>query len=659
MRHITASSVALSALLLVSPQGQAAAQASSSPIRKVAELDTTDVWGIAEPASGRFVVFGSTRGIKVLDRRTRAVTPIIDSAVAVTPTWFGGSVSLSASGQRLIFFGADETRSESYVWSVDLDTMTGRPVSAPHRVSLMPASEASISDDGQSIAVVTGTDPRPGIPGMHKLLIIPSAGGDERMLDSAGRILAPRWTPDGKSIYYIRGRGNGPALARISVSGGHPDSLAPAAGLIGVSPDGRRVAYYPQGIGDPVAVIVADIQGRRIGRSKMLDNDLFRIWSRSQPATLLGSRDFEPKTLEMVSLDNGKVSAFPVNDPFVVFPQFSPNGRLVAAPSTVDDRWQIVLIDAAAKQRRVLRTDAEPEQGSIQWSPDGSRIAFLALDTSLTRHDLYTVDVATGRATRLADIGPARWSNRGLFRWRSDGRSIDYVTGTVAHAGGAPTLERVTLSGEHTVVRTLPTVPQGVGTDGGYRLLNDSLIAIGRNYSKVPTDSQYLAIIDTRTGATRAFVNQFAFWNMRSSANVLSPDGKWVAFGSGGEKDGKMHPQWTITSEDGKTVRSLGDPMPCNAWPEQWLPDSRAFLAGGVACGGRYHIEHYLVPIDGSPVRHLTVPDGYGGTLTPDGRGVLVSAFGRRSMSLIALDVNKAIAGGAVQAGSARKSGKN
>jgi len=215
------------------------------------------------------------------------------------------------------------------------------------------------------------------------------------------------------------------------------------------------------------------------------------------------------------------------------------------------------------------------------------------------------------------------------------------------------------LSGEHTVVRKLPTVPQGVGTDGGYRLLNDSLIAIGRNYSKVPTDSQYLAIIDTRTGATRAFVNQFAFWNMRSSANVLSPDGKWVAFGSGGEKDGKMHPQWTITSEDGKTVRSLGDPMPCNAWPEQWLPDSRAFLAGGVACGGRYHIEHYLVPIDGSPVRHLTVPDGYGGTLTPDGRGVLVSAFGRRSMSLIALDVNKAIAGGAVQAGSARKSGKN
>jgi len=659
MRPFTVSSLALTALLLAPSASRVAAQNASSPIRKVAELDSTDIWGIAEPTSGRFVVFGGMRGIKVLDRRTRMVTPIIDSTIAVTPSWFGGSVSLSASGQRLIFFGADETRRKPFVWSVDLDTMTGKPVTAPHRVSLMPASEASISDDGRSIAVVTGTDPQPGTPGMHKLLIIPSAGGDERVLDSAPRIQSPRWTPDGKSIYYVRGRGNGPALARVSASGGRVDSLAPAAGLVGVSPDGRRVAYYPQGVGDPVAVIVADIQGRRIGRSKMLDNDLFRLWSRSQPGTLLGSRDFEPKTLETVSLDNGKFSPFPVNDPFVVFPQFSPNGRFVAAPSTVDDRWQIVVIDAAAKQRRVVRTDAEPEQGSIQWSPDGSHMAFLALDTSLTRHDLYAVDVATARTTRLADIGPARWSNRGLFRWRSDGRSIDYVTGTVAHAGGVPTLERVTLSGEHTVVRKLPVVPQGIGTDGGYRLLNDSLIAIGRDYSKVPTDSQYLAIIDTRTGATRTFVNRFAYWNMRSNASVLSPDGKWVAFGSGGEKDGKTHPQWTITSLDGKTVRSLGEPMPCDAWPEQWLPDSRALLAAGVACE-HYHIEHYIVPIDGSPARHLTVPDDYGITLTHDGKALLVSAFGPKSMSLIALDVDKAIAGSATQAGKpARKSGKN
>jgi Tol biopolymer transport system component len=318
-----------------------------------------------------------------------------------------------------------------------------------------------------------------------------------------------------------------------------------------------------------------------------------------------------------------------------------------------------VVIDAAAKLRRVLRTDAEPTQGGIQWSPDGSHIAFLALDTSMTRHDLYAVDVATGRAMRVADMGPARLSDRGLFRWRSDSRSIDYVTGTSAHGSGVPALERVTLSGEHSVIRKLPSVPQGVSTDGGYRLLNDSLIAIGRDYSKIPTDSQYLAVIDSRTGATRAFINRFAYWNMRYSASVLSPDGRWLAFGSGGQKEGQTHPQWALTSLDGKAVRLLGAPMMCDAWPEQWLPDSRAFLAAGVESCDQYQIEHYIVPIDGSPVRHLTVPGDYGITVTPDGRGLLISAFGARTVSMIALDVNKAITGGAVQAGNSRKPRQN
>jgi len=651
MRHVAIRTAALVSLLVTCPSLRLAAQKTSSPISKLADLDTTDIWGIAEPRSGRFVVFGGSSGIKVLDRRTRTVTRILDSTAATMTSWFGGSLSLSASGQRLVFFGRDDSKHKTYVWSVDLDTMSGKPVSAPHRVSLMPADEASISDDGRSIALVTNENRPQGATPLRRLLIIPSNGGDERVLDSAGRIGSPRWTPDGKTIFYIRGRGNGPALTRISASGGQPDSLAPSISVVGVSPDGQRVAYYPPTNLDPVAVDIADLQGRRLGRAKVPDNVLFRTWSRSQPATLLGERDFEPKTIETIALDNGKISPYTVNESDAMFPRFSPNGRQLAVASNVDDRAQIVLLNGADRQRRVVRTDVEPDHASLQWSPDGSHIAFLALDSSLKRHDLYVVDVATSRSTRLADFGPARPSDAVLFRWRSDARSIDYITGTTAHAGGAPTLERVTLSGEHTVIRKLPAVPQGMGTDGGFRLLNDSLIAVGRDYSKVPTDSQYLEVIDSRTGATRAFVNRFAYWQMRNTANMLSPDGKWLAFGSGGQKDGQTHPQWTITSLDGKAVRALGEPMLCDAWPVQWLPDSRAFIAAAVPACDHYHIEYYVVPIDGGAARHLNVPNDYGITVTPDGRGLLISAFGSRSMSLVSLDLSKAIGAAVIQAG--------
>ncbi|HEY6826823.1 MAG TPA: hypothetical protein VI259_08190, partial [Gemmatimonadaceae bacterium] len=227
MRFVITRTLGLASIILASTSLRLAGQKATSSISKIADLDTTDIWGISEPKNGRFVAFVSTNGIKVLDRRTGAITRIVDSGAVVTPSWGGGSLSLSASGRRLVFFGPDDSRRKPYVWSVDLDTLTGKPVSAPHRVSVMPAVEATVSDDGRSIAIVTEERPSNG-PAMRKLLVIPSGGGDERMLDSAGRIQSPRWTPDGKTIFYIRGRGNGPALTRVSALGGRADSLAPA-----------------------------------------------------------------------------------------------------------------------------------------------------------------------------------------------------------------------------------------------------------------------------------------------------------------------------------------------------------------------------------------------------------------------------------------------
>ena len=97
MRHVAIRTAALVSLLVTCPSLRLAAQKTSSPISKLADLDTTDIWGIAEPRSGRFVVFGGSSGIKVLDRRTRTVTRILDSTAATMTSWFGGSLSLSAT----------------------------------------------------------------------------------------------------------------------------------------------------------------------------------------------------------------------------------------------------------------------------------------------------------------------------------------------------------------------------------------------------------------------------------------------------------------------------------------------------------------------------------------------------------------------------------
>ena len=292
MRLIDRSAVAL-ALPLVLAGSLLAAQTSASPVRTVAAVDSAETFGFAEPSSGRFVIYASADGIRVLNRRTGKLTTTIDRTTAVLAAVVlrGIRSPISASGRRLVFLAAGETKGSHYVWSVDLDTVSGNPVAPAHRVSIMPAEALSISDDGRWIALVTSEAPPPGTPRIRKLLVMPSDGGDERMLDSAGRIQTPHWTPDGKAIYYIRGRGKGPALMRVAAAGGKPDSLAPAMAVVGVSADGRRVAYYPQSGGERYPLRIADLQGREIGTVVVAATDFFMAWSRRDPALLFGRRE--------------------------------------------------------------------------------------------------------------------------------------------------------------------------------------------------------------------------------------------------------------------------------------------------------------------------------------------------------------------------------
>ena len=445
--------------------------------------------------------------------------------------------------------------------------------------------------------------------------------------------------------------------------------MAPAISVIGVSADGQRVAYYPYNGDNGMVVRIADPQGREI--RTLIVNGFPMAWSRREPGALLSTRGSWSKTFKTVSLDDGKVSSYPLNDSLADGGvRFSPDGRRLLTTALVDDRMQLAVYELASKQRRVLPTAAQPlnwapDGPSMQWSPDGSHVAFLALDSSFMRHDIYVVDVATSRSVRLADLGPARWSNGTLFRWRSDGQAIDYIT--VGFGDAAPSLERVTLAGKHSVISKLPAGRQGNGPDGGYRLLNDSLIAIGRN-PRGDADSGYVAIVDARTGVTRTVINRSAHWQLSANSSVLSPDGKWIAFGTRGGKDEQTFSQWAIASLDGKTVRMLGEPTvtPCRksnfygaAWPHEWLPDSRSLIAIGASCDS--HTQVYVVPIDGTAARRIPIPSDWDPdvTLMPNGRSLLAATIKGGSMSIVALDLTKALGPGTPQtAEPTRKSGK-
>ena len=110
-------------------------------------------------------------------------------------------------------------------------------------------------------------------------------------------------------------------------------------------------------------------------------------------------------------------------------PQLSPDGKSVAivasTPIWKTDKHdtRIDVVDAASGAKRALTRDRE-DVSSPRWSPDGTRLAFLAKDDKTKQSQIYVMPMAGGDAQRITD------TKEGVdeFTWSPDGTRIAYIT---------------------------------------------------------------------------------------------------------------------------------------------------------------------------------------------------------------------------------------
>ncbi|TAN08017.1 MAG: S9 family peptidase [Rhodanobacteraceae bacterium] len=109
-------------------------------------------------------------------------------------------------------------------------------------------------------------------------------------------------------------------------------------------------------------------------------------------------------------------------------PQLSPDGRSVAVVVTTpvwktDKRdTQIDLIDVATGARRALTRNREG-LGLPRWSPDGTRLAFLAEDPKTKKSQIYVLPMDGGDAVRVTD------DKQGVdtYAWSPDGTQLAFI----------------------------------------------------------------------------------------------------------------------------------------------------------------------------------------------------------------------------------------
>ncbi|MGP0056565.1 MAG: prolyl oligopeptidase family serine peptidase [Steroidobacteraceae bacterium] len=262
-----------------------------------------------------------------------------------------------------------------------------RPLDASDFDRLLAVDTPACSRDGRWIAYTVEGSDLDSDERKSSIWMVNFEGTDDvRLTGTADSASNPKFSPDGRYVSFLSTRGP-EARAQIYLldrRGGEAQALTSVSGDIGGydwSPDGSRLVIS-MSPGDPAP-------------------------------------------------DDGAVAAHGAKVPKPIVIDRLHFKEDVTGYLTAADHARLYLLDIATKKLEPLTTDAQLDDTSPAWSPDGNTVAFFGArdadaDQSGTRR-LYVVDARPGSAPReLADFYAP---NKAALLWSADGRHLVFTSG--------------------------------------------------------------------------------------------------------------------------------------------------------------------------------------------------------------------------------------
>ena len=298
-----------------------------------------------------------------------------------------------------------------------------------------------------------------------------------------------QWAPDGRSIGYVKGAGEGNELFLFNVADGTSRRLTSLSARVrsySFSPDSRTIAFANDRYGseDIWVVSIADGQTRRLTNDARYEG--FPSWTPDGSKILYTRLDddwVDHDVFEMPAA--GGTPRLVVSDKNYFdyrqgasfgFTRVSPDGKTLffrSQRSGWANYWSLPLAGGEPKQIAAEQAD----QSDGRWSPDGSQFLFLSM-TNGTR-SLKAVAAAGGTARTL--VTP-KMGMAGRAEWSPDSRRISYTLGTptsaedlyvIAATGGEP--KRITTSEPATTLASELVTPEKVSWTNEGQTINGYL----------------------------------------------------------------------------------------------------------------------------------------------------------------------------------------
>jgi len=294
-----------------------------------------------------------------------------------------------------------------------------------------------------------------------------AAGGAPRQVGPLQPVIgndSPAWSPDGSTIVYTsfrHGLGELYAVApdgrgerRLTDHAAHDDQAA-------WSPDGTRIAFVSSRNGNPeIYVMRADgADQRRVTRSPA--REYYPTWSPDgRRIAFQSDRTGRPQVFA-IDADGTNEAQLTTHALSSGRPAWSPRGP-IAFSSNREGSFKIFLMEPDGSDvRRLDRSASHLAELEPAWSPDGGRLAFVALrDPPIGNQEVYVVDADGGGTRRVT----AYWGRDVSPSWSPDGR-IAFTRGPsafraevwVVNADGSALRQLTTTAVQWQVVRPAAT----------------------------------------------------------------------------------------------------------------------------------------------------------------------------------------------------------